>query len=142
MNNAKNDSKTRPETESADVRTEIIISTLLRTGVVLSLLTILAGVVLMFAHHPDYLRSSADLNRLAAPGAAFPHSLAEVARGLRDFRGQSIVVVGLLVLIATPIFRVAVTVVLFAIERDRIYVLITAAVLFVLLLSFWLGKAG
>ena len=137
------DRRSSPASKQTAVgRTEIIISTLLRTGVVLSLLTIVAGVVLMFVHHPEYLRSSADLTRLTAPGAAFPQSLAEVASGLRDFRGQSIVVVGLLMLIATPIFRVAVSVLVFAVERDWIYVLITAAALFVLLLSFWLGKAG
>jgi uncharacterized membrane protein len=123
-------------------QTEIIISNLLRTGVLLSLITIFLGVVLMFAHHHDYLRSSTELKRLTEPGAAFPRTLGEVARGLIAFRGQAVISLGLLMLIATPIFRVAVSIVAFALERDRTYVLITTAVLLVLVLSFFLGKAG
>ncbi len=134
---------TAANSDSAIVRrTELIISNLLRTGVLLSLVTIFLGVVLMFAHHHDYLRSSADLKRLTAPGAAFPYTLAEVGRGLLALRGQAVVALGLLMLIATPTIRVAVSIVAFAIERDRTYVLITSAVLLVLILSFFLGKAG
>lgn len=123
-------------------RMEIAISTLLRVGVIASLLTILLGLGAMFAHHPDYLKSSADLKRLTAPGAAFPHSLAEIAGGLKTYRGQSIVAVGLLMLIATPIFRVAVSILAFALQRDWTYAIITFVVLAVLLFSFFLGKAG
>jgi uncharacterized membrane protein len=123
-------------------KTELVISNLLRTGVVLSLVTVLIGVILMFAHHHDYLRSSADLKRLTTPGAAFPASIAELARGLAAFQGRAVVSLGLLMLIATPIFRVAVSIIAFAIERDRTYVAITTVVLAVLLLAFFLGKAG
>jgi uncharacterized membrane protein len=128
--------------ETTAGKTEIIISNLLRAGVMLSLLTIFVGVVVMFAHHPDYLRSSADLKRLTTPGTAVPTTLAEIAQGLIALRGQAIVALGLLILIATPIFRVAVSISAFAIERDWTYMLITTTVLLVLLLSFFLGKAG
>src|SRR5690349_12035074 len=99
-------------------RTEIIISNLLRIGVLLSLITIFLGVVLTFAHHHDYLRSKAELKRLTEPGAAFPRTIGEVARGVMDFRGQAVISLGLLMLIATPIFRVAVSIAAFALERD------------------------
>jgi uncharacterized membrane protein len=49
---------------------------------------------------------------------------------------------GLLLLILTPILRVAVSVLMFLLERDRPFVLITAAVLAALVLSFLLGKTG
>jgi uncharacterized membrane protein len=42
---------------------------------------------------------------------------------------------GLLLLIATPIFRVALSIVGFAIERDHLYVGFTAVVLVILLYS-------
>ena len=42
---------------------------------------------------------------------------------------------GLLVLIATPIARVAFSLVAFALQRDRIYVIVTLIVLAVLLYS-------
>jgi uncharacterized membrane protein len=47
----------------------------------------------------------------------------------------AIVQLGLLTLLATPVARVAVSVVAFALERDRLYVAITLAVLVVLLAS-------
>jgi uncharacterized membrane protein len=47
---------------------------------------------------------------------------------------------GLLVLMATPFIRVAGALVVFAMERDRRYVLVTAAVLAVMCLSVLLGQ--
>jgi uncharacterized membrane protein len=46
---------------------------------------------------------------------------------------------GLLLLIATPVLRVAVSVIGFALDRDRLFVLITLAVLAVLIGSFAIG---
>ncbi len=129
----------RPE-RSPIGRFELLISRLLRTGVTASMATILVGLVLMFIHHPSYLRSDADLARLTSPGAAFPHHLGDVAAGLAAGRGQAVVALGLLLLIATPILRVAVSIAGFAVERDWIFALITGVVLAVLLVSFWLGK--
>jgi uncharacterized membrane protein len=45
---------------------------------------------------------------------------------------------GVILLIATPVARVALTLVAFAVQRDRIYVALTAVVLIVLLYGlFW-----
>jgi uncharacterized membrane protein len=49
---------------------------------------------------------------------------------------------GLLLLIATPVLRVAVSVLAFVYQRDRTFVIITSVVLTLLLASFVLGKAG
>ncbi len=49
---------------------------------------------------------------------------------------------GIVLLIALPIARVAVTLVIFFIQRDLIYVGITAFVLVVLLLSLFLGRSA
>ncbi len=119
---------------------ELLISRLLLGGVVISMATVLLGLVLMFVHHPDYLKSAADLQRLTAPGAALPNTLGGVARGVLAGRGQAVVVLGLLLLIATPILRVAVSMLGFALQRDRTYTVICAAVLVVLMVSFLLGK--
>jgi len=119
---------------------EVLISWLLRAGIVISLSTVAAGLVLMFIHHPVYLHSAMDLQRLTSPGAAFPRTLREVASGLLAMRGQAVVAVGLLMLIVTPIMRVAVSIIGFALQRDRAFVLITSAVLAILIVSFALGK--
>jgi uncharacterized membrane protein len=79
--------------------------------------------------------------RLTTNGAAFPHSLADVVHGVAEFRGQAIVIVGLLLLISTPVMRVAFSIFAFVYERDRRYVIITSIVLALLILSFVLGKA-
>jgi uncharacterized membrane protein len=118
------------------------IGQLLRAGVVTSMTLVFAGLVLMFLHHPSYLRSAEALRRLTSPGAAFPKSFPEVAAGLKDRHGQSVVALGLIVLILTPILRVAVSIVLFALERDRAFVVITVAVLTILVTSFFLGTVG
>ena len=119
---------------------EILISWLLRVGVVTSLSMIVIGLLLMFIHHPSYLISMMDLQRLTSPGAAFPHTLREVVDGLLVGRGQAVVAVGLLVLIVTPIMRVTVSIIGFALQRDRAFVLITSVVLTILIISFVLGK--
>ncbi len=75
------------------------------------------------------------------PGAAFPHTIHDVLAGIKDFRGQSIVMIGLLLLIATPVLRVGVSIFAFVYEGDHAYVVITTIVFLLLLLSFVLGKA-
>jgi uncharacterized membrane protein len=55
-------------------------------------------------------------------------------------RGRGIIQLGLLLLIATPVARVAFSVVGFALERDRIYVGVTLIVLAVLMYSLLTGQ--
>jgi len=120
---------------------EIVISNLLRIGVVTSMLVIVVGTMISFIRHPEYLSQPPALQRLTTPGAAFPHTLRDVLHGLREGRGQSVVIVGLMLLIATPVIRVAVSILGFIYEGDRRYVVITTIVLALLVLSFVLGKA-
>jgi uncharacterized membrane protein len=121
-------------------RVELLAALLLRMGVVASVLVIGAGLALSLARHPEYLGDPATLERLTAPGAAFPHALADVADELLAGRGRALVVAGLLILIGTPVLRVAVSAAVFARERDRAYAAITLAVLAVLVSSFLLGR--
>jgi uncharacterized membrane protein len=51
-----------------------------------------------------------------------------------------VVTLGLLLLVATPVLRVAVSMVAFALQHDRTYTVISALVLLVLLMAFLLGK--
>jgi uncharacterized membrane protein len=122
-------------------RIEWAISTLLRAGVVTSVVIILAGMGMTFAHHPEYRSSRPALARLTRPGATeFPTSPREVMRGLAEFQGRAVVVLGVLLLIATPILRVAASAVAFAYERDWPFATITLVVLALLTVSFVLGK--
>lgn len=120
---------------------EIWISTILRVGVWMSLSVILTGMAVTFTRHPEYRSSATSLPTLTDPGQAAPHSIADVVDGLRNLRGRAIIELGLLMLIATPVVRVAASVAVFASLKDRKFVLITLAVLTLLLISFWLGGA-
>jgi uncharacterized membrane protein len=115
-------------------QTELIISNVLRGGVLLSAGIILLGVILFYI---GWLRAGS-----GAHEGAFPHSLAGVGQGLAQGDPLAIIALGLLVLLATPVLRVAVSVVTFALERDWRYTAITLLVLAILVLSFFLGKGG
>jgi uncharacterized membrane protein len=123
-------------------RAELLLSNVLRGGVITSLGVILAGTLVSFFHHPEYVSSPQELARLTQAGTAFPHTVRDVVAGLAELRGQAIVVLGLLILVATPVVRVAVSIVLFLEERDRTYAAITAIVFLLLILSFVVGTVA
>jgi uncharacterized membrane protein len=118
---------------------ELLISTTLRTGVLLSIAVMALGLVLTFAHHPDYFSSRPALGELTSSREIFANTIGAVLRGVRELRGQSIAMLGILLLILTPVVRVAISVVLFAVRHDRRYVFITAVVLALLLTSLISG---
>ncbi|WP_081721737.1 DUF1634 domain-containing protein [Geminisphaera colitermitum] len=127
------------------LRVELLISEVLRWGVWASLALLVAGTLLCFVHSHDYGAgggTAEDLRRLIEGDEAFPRTLVWLGEGLAHGRGQAIVVLGLLLLISTPVVRVAISIVGFALERDRIYVVVTTTVFLLLALSFALGKAG
>jgi len=121
------------------VNIENLISITLRTGVLVSIAVILAGLIFTFAHHPAYFSSRPALGQLIDAREHFTSSIGGVAQGVRASRGQAIIMLGILLLIATPIVRVAISVFLFAAEHDRRYVVITATVLVLLLISLVTG---
>lgn len=122
----------------APVGPELLISHLLRSGVMLSLTLVTCGMLLTFLRHPDYFSSAQALPHLTAP-ASGPHDVGDVLAEAGRARGQAWVTVGLLVLMATPVLRVALSLLVFSRRRDRTYVAVTTGVLCLLLLSFLLG---
>ena len=102
-----------------------MIGTLLRAGVLASATVTLAGGILHYAQGgagmPDY--------HVFRPDRAAMHGLGAVLSGIAHGHPQSLILLGLLMLVATPIARVALCVVAFAVQRDRLYVAITLVVL-------------
>ncbi len=119
---------------------ELLISDLLRYGVLASMGLVTLGTVVTFLLHPDYLVSTEALERLTAPHPV-PHSLSDVVAGAMAAPGQSFVMAGLLVMMAVPVMRVALSLIIFRQQKDRLYVAITTTVLVLLLVSFLLGTA-
>jgi uncharacterized membrane protein len=124
----------RREEPSSDKRVsqvEVTISRVLRTGVLLS-----AGII-SFGMLDLWL-----LHRHDAGTQAVPKSLTGIWFGLSHADPSTIVAVGLLLLVATPVIRVAVSMIAFAVSHDLRYVGITSLVLAILLFSFLSGLGG
>lgn len=109
------------------------IGWILQGGVMISSAVICAGIVLWLAHSGQH--TSQQL-------LVFPHTLGEVGSGLLALHSQAVIALGLLLLLATPVVRVAASIIAFGLEHDRRFVLITTIVLVVLVLSFLLGKGA
>lgn len=132
----------RRPADDRQARVEGAISTILRTGVLASLALVVAGIVVTFVRQPDLVSSPQAFAPVRHGTAVFPHTLGAIFSGVRHLEGQAIIALGLLVLVATPVVRVAVSILAFVYQHDRLYVKITSVVLFLLLLSFFLGHAG
>jgi uncharacterized membrane protein len=117
----------------ADLKMEIAISRMLRAGVSVAAVVVLVGWTLYLwqAHgvEPNYR------NFHGVPSPA--DWLTPVFEGIRHLDSRSIIRLGMLLLIATPIMRVAYCIYSFATQKDKIYVVISSVVLTVLLYSFF-----
>jgi len=113
-----------------------ILGVVLRSGVVLSGLIIAIGTALFIANHSlDDTSAYLTYNPALIPHGNFPVSLAGIFSGFISLDPSSIIQLGFLVLLATPVARVALSLFLFAAEKDRMFVYLTAAVLLILLFS-------
>ena len=119
----------------SDERLEGIIGTLLRVGVLTAAAVVLAGGVIFLARHggeaPAYHAFRGEPTDL--------RSVAGILGEAAAFSGRGPIQFGLLLLIATPVARVVLSAVVFALERDGQYVAITLIVLSVLLYSLAVG---
>lgn len=137
------DPKSTPPSVEADHRTrqvEMLISYLLRIGVIASLVFMLLGTILSYVHHPAYASSPGELQQLTREDADFPLTGQGILTGMMNLQGDALITFGLLLLISTPIVRVFVSTLAFISQKDWGYTLITLGVLALLLLSFVLGK--
>ncbi len=124
--------QTQEKPAKTNVSANTIIGWILQGGVILSASVITLGLLLL-PTRPGGL----SVQRLLD----FPYSLSQVVQGLLILRPQAVIALGLILLIATPVTRVAVSIITFALERDRQYVVITSLVLAILLFSmFYLGS--
>jgi uncharacterized membrane protein len=135
-----------PERMEPLTRMELVISYALRAGVLLSAAVILVG-ILRFALTqetgyarvlPHHLQDILTFHQQSGPGF-FPTSLHAVISGASAGKPYAIIGLGMLLLILTPIVRVALSVFFFLAQRDWLYVGITLFVLAVLTLSLFSG---
>jgi len=114
-----------------DRRFERWIALLLRTGVAIAAAIVLiggAGHLVQFGEKPAEYHSFQGEPAQYTSGAA-------ILAGAAHLDWLAVIQLGLLVLIATPVARVAFSIAAFVMERDWIYVAITVLVLAILLYS-------
>ncbi len=108
-----------------DDRLEQTVGNLLRTGVILAAIVVLAGAVWYLAGKgsaiPQYRQFHPDVQGV--------HAFSQLPAPL------AAIFIGLLILIATPVARVVFALVAFGLEHDRVYVAVTAIVLLILVYS-------
>jgi uncharacterized membrane protein len=114
-----------------DRRMELILGNLLRAGVLVSATIVLCGACIYLARHAH---EPANYRVFRGEPSDF-RTIRGVVQSVKNGRGRGFIQLGLLFLIATPIARVAFSIVGFSIERDRLYVAFTVIVLLILLYS-------
>jgi uncharacterized membrane protein len=114
-----------------DKRIENVVGNLLRTGVLLSAVVVFCGAMVYLIRHGS---SPADY-RVFQGEPSDLRSVTGILRNAVALHGRGIIQLGLLLLIATPVARVAFAIWGFAAERDRMYVVFTVIVFAVLVFS-------
>jgi uncharacterized membrane protein len=119
------------KTAWTDERSDNAISLVLRTGVIISVAVVIAGAVAYLfrfggapADYSVFRGESQNLRRLSL-----------IFIGAIHLQSREMIQLGLVLLMATPIARVAFSVFAFAAQRDRVYVVVTLIVLAILIAS-------
>lgn len=115
-----------------------IVGRLLRLGVITaSTVATLGGIMFLIVHRSEV----SDFTQFrGAP--EYLRSLGGIWAGLLDFDPRAIIQAGVLILIATPILRVMLSVFAFALEKDYLYVVITLVVLAIISIGMLGDLAG
>jgi uncharacterized membrane protein len=117
-------------------RVERVIARLLRWGVLTSLVLMLSGLLIHFLQGGRFLSEPMQFDRDAAPQGVALKQIFQFNHGL------GLIVLGLVILILTPLLRVVVSIIAYIIERDVAFVIITSIVLTLLIVSLFVGGHG
>ncbi|MEE1884876.1 DUF1634 domain-containing protein [Pedobacter flavus] len=122
---------------TSDKDIQIILGTLLRVGVISSMVIVTIGCVMYLFEHAhetvNYSEFRIDFNTY--------DSIPKIYRDLMLFKSSAIIQFGILLLIFTPILRIIFSIYSFILEKDYLYVVIGLIVLSIILLSLNGGLA-
>ena len=114
-----------------DRRLEIMIGNLLRAGVLLAAAIVLTGGILYLArHHAERVNY-----HTFRAGGEETRKYAGIVQSAEHGESAAIIQIGLLLLVLTPVARVAMALVGFSLERDRLYAVVSLIVLVILVSS-------
>lgn len=126
------------------MKTELLASKTLRIGVIVAMvLTVAGGVIYLFQRHGDVTSSYKAIpqngNDVFVGTATYLRELSTIIPRILQFDGAAIIQLGVIVLIATPVMRIVLSLISFLIEKDKLYVAITFIVLAVILCNMIFG---
>ncbi|HRN48879.1 MAG TPA: DUF1634 domain-containing protein [Niabella sp.] len=110
----------------------LIISKILRWGVTTAIIMTLFGGVIFLIHHAN---EKVSFTHFVENDESIKNILKDTWQGLFVFRARSYIMMGILLLFATPLVRVIFSLIGFIIEKDKMYVLITLIVLVIIFIS-------
>ena len=119
----------------AEERVEQMVGNLLRAGVMIAAAVALLGGIAFMVHHGAMVPDHATFR--GQPEMLSP--VRGIVAGALALQPAAVVQLGIVLLIATPVARVLLTLIAFAIQRDWMYVLISAIVLALLAYSLFVG---
>ena len=117
---------------------QLLIGNVLRWGVILAMSVVFAGgLVYVFPHAHEKAAY-----HIFKGEPLFLRDLKGILKNMAELKGRAIIQTGILLLIATPIARVLLSVISFLLEKDYRYVMITLLVLSVIAFSILSGTGG
>ncbi len=114
-----------------------VIGLVLRYGVIASFAIVALGSTLLFLEGRTGYNQLGTAEELFRAQNSFLIGPLPLVQGLASAKPYAIIELGLIVLLATPVARVVISIFLFAEEKRYIFVAITASVLAILVLSMF-----
>lgn len=129
-------SKTMRQEKFGEKDFQTIIGNLLRYGVWISLSVAFIGGIVYLMHHGSDIE---DYSVFKENDQNIFEVITNVYRGVISGSGESIIFFGVILLFLTPVFRVLLSLFSFLLEKDYLYVGITAIVIGIIILSISFG---
>lgn|ERR1700761_978987 len=121
-----------------DADMQLIIGWILRSGVAVSMVIVVIGGLFFLYRHghsvPDFRTFKGVPDFISTPEGVF--------NGVIHLKGQAIIQLGIVLLIATPVLRVIFAGIGFLLEKDYLYTLISLIVLLIIIISMISGHIG
>jgi uncharacterized membrane protein len=121
-----------------DTDMQLLLGQVLRAGTIVSVSVVLIGGILFLVRHGHTIADYRKFNGIPD----FVQHPSGIIYGILSFKGQAIIQLGIVLLIATPVLRVAFSAIGFVLERDYLYVGISLLVLAIIFFSALSGHAG
>ncbi|WP_295667428.1 DUF1634 domain-containing protein [uncultured Mucilaginibacter sp.] len=117
---------------------QLLLAQVLRAGTIISISIVFIGGIFYLVRHGHSIANYKVFNGIPD----FVQHPSGIIYGILNIKGQAIIQLGIVLLIATPIMRVVFSTIGFVLEKDYMYVAISLVVLSIIFFSMMTGRAG